>query len=410
MKNWAGNITFNSEHVASPKSLGEAQQLIASSSKVRALGSRHSFSRIADSETILDTSKLPEFVEFNADRTSVRVNGSMTYGRLAELLAPVGLTLSNFASLPHISVAGAGATGTHGSGSANQNLAASVSAIQLIIGTGELIEFARGDETFDGAVVSLGALGLVTSVSIDVEPAFMVSQTVYDSMSIDALIDDFDALFDSAYSVSAFTRWHSIEQLWVKERVVDSMAVQTASAFDGLEQAGEKRHPIRELDAEACTDQLGVPGPAVDRLPHFKLEFTPSAGDEIQSEFFVDRSNAADAIRSVAAIEPDIAEALMVSELRTVRGDSQWMSPHVGRDSLALHFTWNPDQLLAEDAARRVAEALGPLEPRAHWGKVFDPAMFDMSQYAKRPQFIQFVESLDENRTFTNDWFDTIIG
>lgn len=410
MKNWAGNIVFDAQQVVSPKSLSEAQQLISDSSKVRALGTRHSFSRIADAETILDTRKLPEFVEIGADRTSVRVNGSMTYGRLVELLAPSGLTLSNFASLPHISIAGAVATGTHGSGSANQNLAALVNAVQLITGTGELVEFARGEVGFDGAAVSLGALGLVTALSIDVEPAFMVSQSVYEELSIESLLDHFDAVFDSAYSVSAFTRWRDIEQLWVKGREGHAMPEHSKAVFADLASATQKRHPIRELDPQACTDQLGVPGPAIDRLPHFKLEFTPSAGDEIQSEFFVDRRSAADAIRAVAAIQPDIANELMVSELRTVRGDTQWMSPHVGRDSLAIHFTWNPDQRSAEDAARRVVDALGPFEPRAHWGKVFDRASLDMAQYEQRPQFISLVESLDANRTFTNDWFDSIIG
>lgn len=407
--NWAGNITFDEDSIRRPGSLSEAQELIASSPKARALGSRHSFTNIATAPTIIDTTGLPEFLEFSADRTSVRVNGSMTYGRLADLIAPLGLALSNFASLPHISIAGAIATGTHGSGDKNQNLAASVSSVQLITGTGELANFSRGDEDFDGAVVSLGALGLVTAVTVDVEPSFEVAQRVYDGRTIEHLADNFDAIFGAGYSVSAFTRWDTIDQIWVKERVGQSVPDESQAFLDTLDEATDKRHPILELDAEACTDQLGVPGAAVDRLPHFKLDFTPSVGEELQSEFFVDRGHAADAIRRVHSIGDDIAEALLVSELRTVAADTQWMSPHVGRDSLAFHFTWVPDEALAESAARHVATALQSLEPRAHWGKVFDASAFDLGQYVGRTRFLDLVDRLDPTGTFTNDWFDSTV-
>ena len=410
MKNWAGNITFNGENIVAPTSLSHAQELIAGATKVRALGSRHSFTRISDAPTIIDTRQLPEFLEFSADRTSVRVNASMTYGRLAELISPLGLALTNFASLPHISIAGAIATGTHGSGDANKNLASAVSALQMVTGTGELVDFSRGDEAFGGAVVSLGALGLVTSVSIDVVPAFQVSQTVYNDLPIGSMIENFDAVFAAGYSVSGFTRWRDIEQLWVKSRIDEPMPGASAAVLEALAKATDKQHPLRELDPEACTDQLGVPGAAVDRLPHFKLDFTPSAGDEIQSEFFVDRRYAAEAIEALAAIEGKIKDAMMVSELRTVAGDTQWMSPHTGRDSMAMHFTWVPDQAAADAAAQDVANALTGLDARAHWGKVFDPSQFDMSSYVDRPRFLQLVESLDPNRTFTNEWFEEYVG
>ncbi len=410
MQNWAGNITFDATSVVAPQSLSEAQEVIAGSTKVRALGSRHSFNRIGDGACILDTRGLPEFLEVSTDRRSVRVNGSMTYGRLAELVAPLGLTLSNFASLPHISIAGAVATGTHGSGDTNRNLASAINAVQLITGTGEMIEISRADERFDGAVVSLGALGLVTAVGVDVEAAFEVAQIVYGDLSIEALVENLDAVFAAGYSVSAFTRWRDIEQLWVKSRVGDPLPASSAAVLGTLEQIGTKRHPLRELDPDACTDQLGVPGPAVDRLPHFRLGFTPSAGNEIQSEFFVDRTQGGAAVRAIATVQRDIADALLVSELRTVAGDSQWMSPHVGRESLAFHFTWVPNQREANAAARRVAEVLQPFEPRAHWGKVFAPDLFDMGCYTNRGRFVELVESLDASRTFTNDWFDSLIG
>ena len=332
-----------------------------------------------------------------------------TYAAVAAALNEHGLALPNMASLPHISVAGAISTGTHGSGDRNQNLAASVSALSMLTGSGEVVELSRGDADFAGAVVGLGAVGIITEVTVDVVPTFDVEQTVYDGPSLETFAASVDAAFAAGYSVSAFTHWAGqADQVWVKAKVGDAVPDGSAAFLETLTPAPVRRHPIVELDASGCTEQLGIPGRWSDRLPHFQMGFTPSAGDEIQSEFFVDRIHAPDAIEAMSRIGADIADALMVGEIRTVARDDLWMSPHSGRDSLAFHFTWHPGQALAEDAARRVAEALSPSGVRPHWGKVFDHEQIDWVQYPRRGDFLSLVNRLDPDSVFRNDWFSEV--
>ncbi len=411
MKNWGGNIDYGDVTVRSPQSMDELAAAIVVADRCRALGSRHSFNRITAADTLIDTSQLPAEVTIADDQKSARVSGPATYAALAAALNAQNLALSNMASLPHISVAGAISTGTHGSGDRNQNLAASVSAIQILAGTGEVIELQRGDADFAGAVVGLGALGVITEVTVDVVPTFDVEQTVYDGPSLDVLAESIDAAMAAGYSVSVFTHWAGqADQVWVKAKVGDDVPAESAAFLDELAAAPVRRHPIITLDASGCTEQLGKPGLWSDRLPHFQMGFTPSAGDEIQSEFFVDRVHAAESIAAMSSIGSDIAEALMVGEIRTVGADDLWMSPHSGRGTLAFHFTWHPGQQRAEDAARRVAEALGPFGVRPHWGKVFDHTQIDWAQYPRRSDFLALVERLDPNGVFRNEWFDEVVG
>ncbi|MFT7474847.1 MAG: xylitol oxidase [Verrucomicrobiales bacterium] len=407
MKNWAGNITFSAQTVHEPTSMSELNKVIGGASSIRALGSRHSFNPIADGSSIVDTRLLPEFLELSSDRRAVTVNGSMTYGRLAELLAPLGFSVHNLASLPHISIAGAIATGTHGSGDGNGNLATAVSALQIMTASGEVLSLHRGDPEFDGAVVSFGAVGVVTAVTLEIQEAFQIEQWVFEGPSLSEFASNFDAIFSSAYSVSAFTHWQGrADQIWVKHRPTDHL---DTTVFETMAPATQNRHPIQGLDAVACTDQLGVRGLWSDRLPHFKLEFTPSAGDEIQSEFFVARGDAKAAIEAVVAISADLQAALLVSEIRTIAADDLWMSPHVERDSVGLHFTWRGDQALAEAGASIIADALSTLAPRAHWGKVFNASQFDIDGFAKREDFLSLVHRVDPDGVFRNVWFERVI-
>ena len=340
MRNWGGNIDYGDAEVRSPQSLDELAETVASATRCRALGSRHSFNRIAAADTIIDTSQLPAVVTIAGDQRSARVSGPATYAALATALNEHGLALPNMASLPHISVAGAISTGTHGSGDRNQNLAASVSALSMLTGSGEVVELSRGDADFAGAVVGLGAVGIITEVTVDVVPTFDVEQTVYDGPSLETFAASVDAAFAAGYSVSAFTHWAGqADQVWVKAKVGDEVPDGSAAFLETLTPAPVRRHPIVELDASGCTEQLGIPGRWSDRLPHFQMGFTPSAGDEIQSEFFVDRIHAPDAIEAMSRIGADIADALMVGEIRTVARDDLWMSPHSGRDSLAFHLS-----------------------------------------------------------------------
>jgi xylitol oxidase len=325
----------------------------------------------------------------------------MRYGELAGALEPRGLALANLASLPHISVGGAVATGTHGSGVGNGNLATAVAALELVTSDGEVVRARRGDPDFDGMVVSLGALGAVTRITLDVEPAYEVAQRVFEDLSWDELLHDFDAIMAAAYSVSVFTRWgERAGAIWAKRRTTEPEA-----DLPGLPATGE-RHPIPGVDPASCTPQLGLPGAWAARLPHFRLEFTPSHGEEIQSELFVDRSRAAEAIAAMRELGPRLDPILQVSELRAIAADELWLSPQYRRDTLALHFTWQRDQPAVERALEDVEAALAPLGATPHWGKLF----LTPPRPERLPDFCLLADRLDPRKAFHNAWLAVSVG
>lgn len=364
--NWAGNLTFSARAVHRPTGVAELQELVAGSSRVRALGTGHSFSPIADTTgDLVVLADLPRVLE--VDGASVRVSAGMRYGELMGPLHAAGRALHNTGSLPHIAVAGASATGTHGSGNANAILASAVSAVELVGADGELITLRHGDPDFPGAVVALGGLGIMTALTLDTVPAFDVRQWVYEGMRG---IDDVAEALAAAYSVSVFTYWAGagFEQVWVKQRVDDP---DPPPRWLGMSRATGPRHMTRGEDPTHCTQQGGVPGPWHERLPHFRLAFTPSSGAELQSEYLVPREALGDALRAIDGVRERIAPALLVSEIRSIAADDTWLSAASGRDSIGLHFTWLPDHTVVDPAVAAVEAALEPLAARPHWGKVF---------------------------------------
>jgi alditol oxidase len=380
MRNWAGNYEYRARVVHTPRSLDELRRVVAGAERIRAVGSRHSFTGIADSDELVSVAELPGDVTFG-DGT-VEVPAAVRYGDLAGVLNARGLALANLASLPHITVGGAVATATHGSGARNGNLAMAVA-------------------DFAGTVVGLGALGVVTRLSLDVEPAYEVAQRVFEDVTWDELLGGLDAIMGASYSVSVFTRWGECAgAIWAKRRTDEPEAELPGRPADG------ERHPIPGVDAASCTPQLGVPGAWSDRLPHFRLEFTPSHGEEIQSEFFVDRADAREAIEAVRALGPELAPILQVSELRTVAADELWLSPQHRRDTLALHFTWRRDQAAVERALRVVEAALAPFGATPHWGKLF----LTRPRPERLPDFCRLANTLDPREAFRNDWLAVSVG
>ena len=329
------------------------------------------------------------------------------YGELAQALAVEGLALHNLASLPHICVAGAVATATHGSGDTNGNLATAVAALELVTSDGELLMVERGAEDFDGVVVGLGALGAVTRLTLDVEPAYEIRQRVFEELQWDALCANFDAITASGYSVSVFTRWgETADQVWVKSRASDELEGERAELF-GARSATRDRHPILGIDPVNCTAQLGVPGAWSDRLPHFRMGFTPSNGDELQSEFFVSREHAVAAIATMRQLADTIKPLLQVCEIRTIASDGLWMSPQYGRDSVGLHFTWRPDHAAVLRALALLEAALAPFGARPHWGKVFvAEATTNAPLYPRHADFARLVDRLDPRQAFRNAWLE----
>ena len=399
MRNWAGNVTYSTSRVLRPTSVEEAQELVAGPGKIRPLGTRHAFNLVADSDgALLSTEHLDRVVDIGD--TTVTVEAGIRYGDLSSVLLEHGLAIANLASLPHISVGGAIATATHGSGVGNQSLAAAASAIDLVGPDGSVRRLCRGERDFDGAVVGLGALGVVVRVSLDVVPAFELRQYVFEDLPWPAVDANLSEILTGGYSVSLFTSWTDlgVDQVWVKT------AEEIDRWFDATP-ATRPRNPVPGAPSENCTEQLGVPGPSGDRLPHFRLGFTPSGGDELQSEYVVPRVDGADALRELRRLAPVVSPLLLISEIRTVAADTLWLSPFYERESIAFHFTWKP--LAAEVLAvlPRIEAVLAPFGARPHWGKLFIESVAGLEAvYPKLPAFRELRRRFDGTGTFANEF------
>ncbi|MDC0711731.1 FAD-binding protein [Stigmatella sp. ncwal1] len=408
--NWARNIEYSAARLHRPTSLDEVKEIVAGARAVRALGSRHSFNTLADtSGDLISLEALRQEVVLDRQARTVTVRGGIRYGELAARLQAEGFALANLASLPHISVAGAIATATHGSGNTNRNLAAAVSGLTLVTARGEMLTLTRSSPEFAGAVVALGALGIVTSVTLDIEPSFDVAVSVYEHLAWDTLLDHFDAISGVAYSVSLFTNWarDSVDQVWLKQRVDGSSgALPTPGQdFHGATPAPVRRHPLQGASAEACTEQLGLAGDWADRLPHFRLGFTPSRGEELQSEYILPRVHAAAAIEAVRSLAGRIEPLLQIAEIRTMAADDLWLSMNYLEDSVGFHFTWKLLQPEVEALLPVIEEALAPFRARPHWGKLFHAGADSITAlYEKLPDFVSLAERLDPEHKFRNDF------
>lgn len=410
-ENWAGNITYSTDHVHSPASIEEVRAVVKSCTKLRALGSRHSFNTIADSTQNQISLVHLDQIEMDEKARTVTVGAGVKYGQLAPVIDTHGFALHNLASLPHISVAGAIATATHGSGLHNGNLATAVAALEIVTADGQIIHLSRtkdGDR-FLGAVVGLGALGVVTRVTLNLQPSYQVAQSVYRNLSFDQLEHHFDDIFGAGYSVSLFTDWqkHRATQVWIKRRLAPGVHNDWQSQFYGAQLATEKLHPIEGHAADACTDQLGVPGPWYERLPHFKMNFTPSSGRELQTEYFVPRDRGYEAILAVEKLRDRITPHLFVTELRTIAADDLWMSMAYQRPSLAIHFTWKPEWPEVRQILPLIEEQLAPFGPRPHWSKLFTvPPARLQAQYARLAEFKAALDRYDPTAKFRNEFLN----
>lgn len=403
MRNWGGTHTYAASELTTPTSLDELASIVTTADRIRVAGTRHTFSGITDAPLMVELGGLGERFEVDREAMTVTIDGAMTYGRLTALLAPEDLALHNLASLAHLCVAGAVATATHGSGDTNGCLSTALVGVELMTADGELLTRRRGDVDFDGLAVGLGAVGVVTSLTLRVEPAHQVRQEVHLGMPMADLVDALDDVFASGHSVSAFTRWGDVvEQLWVKQRIDAERPV--ADVVRATPQASEAVHPVPGNDPAACTTQLGIPGSWAERLPHFRFDAAPNAGHEIQSEYFVPREVGPAAVAALHGIGEDLRSVLMTGELRTIAADELWLSPFAGRASLAFHFTWHPDPPAVLAAAALVEEVLRPFEPRPHWGKVFTPGFSGTNPTPRRADAVELITSLDPDGTFANDW------
>ncbi len=408
LTNWAANYAYRARALHAPSTIEQLQEIVATIPRARVLGSRHSFTDIGDSVELVTLDGIAREVVVDREALTVSVSGAVRYGELAEELEREGLALANLASLPHIAVAGAVATATHGSGDRNGNLATAVARLELVSSDGNILTVARGHPDFEGLVVGLGAVGAITRIVLDVEPAYEVRQEVFEGLRWETLFEQFDAISASGYSVSVFTRWgETTDQVWVKSRVSEQ-SEPSAGQFFGAAAASANRHPILGLDAVNCTPQLGVPGLWSERLPHFRMGFTPSSGAEIQSEYIVARRHAVPAIEAIRRIGATVRPLTQVSEIRTIAADTLWMSPQYGQDTIAIHFTWKPEQEAVERALVGLERALAPFEARPHWGKLFMARAETIGPlYERLDDFAALLDRLDPRRAFRNEWLET---
>jgi xylitol oxidase len=407
--NWAGNVAFGAPGFYRPSSLGELQAVVARARSIRVLATGHSFNDMADSPGAqVSLAGMPAEVSVDSARSVARVAAGLTYAEVAARLDTEGFALRNLASLPHISVAGACATATHGSGAASQNLAAAVAGLTLVTAAGEVVEL-TGD---DGAVVHLGALGVLVSLDLALVPSFELSQRVYEDLPLDNLNDHFTDLMTSAYSVSLFTDWRAprLTQLWFKQDPGLPPPVTREPWFTATP-ALSARNPVPGGSPDTCTEQLGVPGRWYERLPHFRPEFRPSAGDELQSEYLLPVAQAVPALGALNEIRDRLAPVLRICEIRVVAADDLWLSTCYHRDSVAFHFTWIADPAAVLPVVTGLERQLAPFAPRPHWGKVFTtpPEEFRPS-YERLPDFLTLMHHLDPAAKFRNPYTTRNLG
>ncbi|HEY3611190.1 MAG TPA: D-arabinono-1,4-lactone oxidase [Pseudonocardiaceae bacterium] len=403
--NWAGNVTFAAARTHRPDSLDELRRIVAHTGHIRAIGTAHSFSQVADTtHDLVRLDGLPRTVEIDAANSTVTVAASMRYADFTGLLDRSGHALANLASLPHISVAGSCATGTHGSGPTHRSLAAAVTALRLVTADGDTVVLRRDTPDFAGTVVALGALGVVTHVTLDVEPAYEMAQRVRLDVPLDDLAGSLDDVLGAAYSVSVFTDWRDAAAVWLKYRTD-----QPRPTWACGRPAPHDVHPVPGAAPEFCSEQLDVPGRWYERLPHFRPEFTPSAGDELQSEFYLARADAAAAFAAIREIGDLVAPVVHIAEIRAVRADDLWLSPAYGRDSVTFHFTWIADAAAVAPVLAAAEERLMPLGARPHWGKLTTAAPADIiGRYERADDFARLMSTYDRTGKFRNPFVDNL--
>lgn len=409
--NWAGNYTYQAENIHYPGTPEKVQKLVMSLDKQKALGTCHCFNNIADSpKNQISTRELNKVIAIDENNQTITVEAGAKYGELASELQEKGYALHNLASLPHISVAGACATATHGSGVNNGNLPSAVRAIEWVNGNGEVVKLNReeGGEVFNGAVVGLGALGIITRLTLDIQKTFDVRQDIFQDLPMESLKSGFEAIMSAGYSVSLFTDWTKglVSQVWVKRRTDDTVA-DLGSEFHGAKAATRNLHPITRLSAVHCTDQMGEAGPWHERLPHFKMGFTPSSGEELQSEYFVPFENGLDAMLALEKKADQIYPHLLISEVRTIAADNYWMSPCYQQKSVAIHFTWKQDWPAVSKLLPMIEAELAPYNVKPHWGKLFTIAPEVLrARYARYNDFMELVKQHDPKGKFRNEYLN----
>jgi len=415
LRNWAGNIEYSTQKISYAESVAQVGELVKKLDKVKVLGTRHCFNRIADStDQFISLKNLDKVISLDEKNLTVTIGSGIRYGQLGPYLHEKGFALHNLASLPHISVAGACTTATHGSGVKNGNLSTAVRSIELVTADGQVVELSRDKDPneFHAAVVGLGALGVITKLTLDIQPTYMVRQDVYENLSFDQLKNHFDEILSAGYSVSLFTDWQNqnCSEVWIKSKVGEK-EFPYKDDFFGAKRAIKNVHPIIALSAENCTEQMGVPGPWYDRLPHFKMGFTPSSGKELQAEYFIPYRHGMEAMLAISKLTKQVTPQLFISEIRTIAADDLWMSPCYKEPCMTIHFTWKQNWAEVSKLLLIVEKELEPFNPKPHWGKLFSiPPKKIQSRYEKFDDFRKLIHQYDPKGKFQNEFLKKVLA
>jgi len=409
MKNWAGNLTFSAKEYIEIDSISKLQSIVSKASGVKVLATGHSFNDIADTnQTQISIKNLSNKIEIDSIKKVVLVPAGMQYADVCRYLETKGWALFNTASLGEITVAGAMLTGTHGSGSNNPVLSDCVEGIEMVLESGEIFNISREDsDEFFGFVISLGALGVFTKLKLKIVESFSIKQFVYENIGIQSISENFDDVFDKSYSVSYFSNWkkNSTGQIWMKFLDNNNFPQLPSVWLDG-NIANANQHPVKVNDPSPCTDQMGVSGKWLYRLPHFKLDSSPASGDEVQTEYLVDRAYVSHYIDELSNIGDEIAARVYATEIRTIKADDLWLSGAHGRQTVGFHFTWKKSDSL-QTFLPKIEEILGNHNGRPHWGKLFStPRENLIGRYPKYSNFEDLLKKYDPNKKFRNSFIN----
>lgn len=412
MNNWPNNLSYSAARYHQPESIDALQRIVSSATQVKVIGSRHSFTDIADTPgDLISLDRMPRCFELDTKRAEVTVNANMTYIELGQRLHTAGYALHNLASLPHISVIGACMTATHGSGNRLGSLASAVVGLKMITADGQHITHSREKDgpAFDGLVVSLGSLGVVTQVTLAIEPSYQIRQQIYNVPAFELLEKEVEGIMASHYSVSLFTKYggaydrDQTDRIWVKQRLQPDEESPLPDQFLGAV-------PRTTRPEDFDINPIDVPGPWYQRLPHFRATGLPADGHELQTEYILPREYAQAALQALQPLHQALSPVLRVSEIRTVAADNLWMSPFYKRDAVCVHFTWHPNGPGVASLMPKIEEALAPFDPRPHWGKLFSLATEQIRQsYPKFNDFKDIVEDYDPKRKFRNRYLDSLL-
>jgi xylitol oxidase len=320
-----------------------------------------------------------------------------------------GLALHNLASLSQITVAGAIATATHGSGDGNRALSSAVVGLELVAGEGNIRRIERGQQDFDGMVVSLGAFGIVTRVTLAIEPTFDIRQDAFVDLPWDELLGSFDTISSAAYSFSVFTKWsgRTANRLWLKTRLGTSAAGKLDVSRLGLKPGLPYTVPPTVENPLAILNPFGVPGPWSDRLAHTRSHISPPPAEQIQSEYMIPRPQFAKAVAAIRSMAGRVDDLLYASEIRTIAADEFWLSPAYRQDTVAIHFTWKKDADAVDAITRELEAALVPLGAKPHWGKVIHADAATLAPlYPRMADFRALALRHDPERKFRNTYLE----